>query len=207
MAYRDDVVKQLRSELKDVTERLEKFEKLYADRGFSKTFGRKVVEGFWQLITWPFRTIWAILKSPVTWGVVVALSVFVGGGYLWRENDIRDQNEAAVQREHDVEQARRQREREESQREEAAAAEQAAADEAAAAEQAEEDARQAEANAARQALLDQCTSFCRAHGYTFHDNRRDNMCFCTTGESERTTFIINVNTAENWTVRSGRGQR
>ena len=54
--------------------------------------------------------------------------------------------------------------------------------------------------AAEQALTTQCEQFCGTHGFVFHGDRRVDTCYCGTENSEATSFIIDVNTSEHWTV-------
>lgn len=51
-----------------------------------------------------------------------------------------------------------------------------------------------------QEVLDKCSSFCETHGHSFHDKREGDLCFCTNGNSETTSFIINMETSEHWSV-------
>lgn len=202
MTYRDNEIGKLKSELKGVSERLAAMEQLVSERGLTKTFARKIVEGIWSGITWPFRLVWTILTSKTFYIIAAGLTMFAGIGMLYQQKDARDRANELARAEQNAIAIREERLAKEA---EIAAAAEAAEQAAQAEREAEEEAanaEQRERDAARQALLDQCSMFCKTHGYSFQEDRRDDLCFCTQGNSERTAFIINVETSENWVIRS-----
>lgn len=182
MAYRDDEIGQLRAQLKDVSGRLATIEEHYNERGFTKTFGRKMVEGLWAGLTWPFRTLWRLVTSGKFWVICFVLAAIALIAFMIHRSNVQEEAQALAEAEEQAEIAR-QKEAEE---------------------QAEREAARQEREAAEQALFDQCATFCRTHGYSFEGERREDMCFCTHDVSGQTAFIINVETSENWTIEAER---
>lgn len=100
MVYRDDDIAMLRSEVSDLSERLEKFEALYKKEGIKrrKSMVTKFFGGIWDLIAGFFGFFKDVFTFPGTWVVLFAVGLIGGLGYfIYSDTQSREANQRAAQ--------------------------------------------------------------------------------------------------------------